>query len=183
MMQLLGEKEPEIMLTSDASGSRGCGGIFRAEVVSILLECYPHNQLNSGEGTDANRSCQCGVGLGMEREAILCHCDNEAVVAVTQFRYSRDDDLMHITNPLHFEAFLGFKVMAMHVHGAHNIILADELSCDNLQSFLSKVPMMETTPTLLPAPILQNLLFNIVTETLRKHSKKPATDQVRYTLF
>ena len=89
---------------------------------------------------------------------------------------------MHVTNPLLFEAVLGFKIMAMHVHGAHNI-LADKLSCDNLQSFLSKVPMMETTPTLVPAPILRNLLFNIVNETLRKHSKRPATDQVRYTLL
>ena len=30
------------------------------------------------------------------------------------------------------------------------------------------------------APYLRNLLFKIVVETLRKHSRRPATDQVRY---
>jgi hypothetical protein len=67
---------------------------------------------------------------------VRCRCDNEAVVAVLNKRTSRDHDLMHLLRCLtFFEAQFSFRMTATHIAGSQNM-LADDLSRDNLSSFL-----------------------------------------------
>ena len=68
----------------------------------------------------------------------MAHCDNAAVVAVINSRYSRDDRLMQrLRCPFFVEARHQFQLTAVHVPGVEND-LADDLSRDNLVSFRVK---------------------------------------------
>ena len=89
---------------------------------------------------------------------VKSYCDNQAVVAVMQSRYSRDNELMHLLCSLFFiEAMYGFQITAVHVPGSHNI-LADDLSHNRLPSFLSKAPTaMDPEPTPIPEGIMDLL--------------------------
>jgi len=42
------------------------------------------------------------VGENMEGGCMQSYCDNQAVVAIIQSRYSRDDELMHLLHCLFF---------------------------------------------------------------------------------
>ena len=131
MMTMLDEQAPGGMVTSDASGSWGCGAfsgsnwfqlqwntnllsksITVKEMVPIIIAAAIWGKLWRGK-------------------LIICHCDNQSVVAVIKARYSRDDELMHLLRTLFFiEATFGFQLEARYLPGVHNE-LADALSRDN----------------------------------------------------
>lgn len=57
---------------------------------------------------------------------------------------------MHLLRCLFFiEAYFQFDLHAVHVSGVHNT-LADDLSRNNLASFLHKAPHMDRQPTAVP---------------------------------
>ena len=82
-------------------------------------------------------------GRSWKGKLIICHCDNQSVVAVINSGYSRDNELMHLLRTLFFfEANSEFHMQASHIPGVYNR-LADALSRDKLSSFLSKAFAME----------------------------------------
>ena len=96
-------------------------------------------------------------GRSWKGKLIICHCNNQLVVAVINSKYSRDDELMHLLCTLFFfEAIFEFHMQASHISGVHNR-LADALSPDKLSSFLSKAYAMEQSPSPIPVKLLQLL--------------------------
>ena len=96
-------------------------------------------------------------GRSWKGKLIICHCDNQSVVAVINSRYSRDDELMQLLHTLFFfEAIFEFHMEASHIHisRAHNR-LADALSRDKFSSFLPKAWVMEQSPSPIPAKLLE----------------------------
>ena len=95
--------------------------------------------------------------------------DKLAVVHILNSTYSKDSHLMHLVHILMFlTAHFDFWFVAKHVEGNANS-LVDDLSCDNLPYFFSKVPKAEyNKPPQVPPSLLDLLGCNhhIWTSTL-----------------
>ena len=96
-------------------------------------------------------------GQKWTRRRVLCYCDNTAVVAVMWSRYSKEPGLMHMLQCIFFmEAHFACMQSATHVPGAMNT-RADELSCNRLSSFLSKVKSASRCPSHIPQQLIELL--------------------------
>ena len=90
---------------------------------------------------------------------MLCHSDNQAVVAVIRSRTSKVHDIMHLLRCLSFmEAQCEFFLSAKYIPGSCNE-LADDLSRNRLSSFLQKASNMSLKPTTIPQPLRDLLLI------------------------
>ena len=149
---------PCLHMTSDASGSWGCGAwhghswfqlqwdgrsghlpIMLKELLPIVLACS-------------------AWGPKWGSRQVICHCDNQAVVACLRSRTSRVSHVMHMLRTLAFiEARYTFSLAPRYIDTKSNH-LADDLSRNRLSSFLSKVPQADPRATPLPLPLLDLLL-------------------------
>lgn len=149
---------PALEMTSDASGSWGCGAwhhnswfqlcwdkrvqplsIAEKELIPIILAC----------ATWGNTWHDCQV---------TCHCDNQVIVACLRSRTSKQKGIMHLLRCLvYIEATYGFHLTAVYIDTKANF-LADDLSRNNLSSFLSKAPQMDQYPTQVSHSLLDLLL-------------------------
>ena len=74
-------------------------------------------------------------------QKVLCHCDNQVVVAAIQSRSSAQPQIMHLLRCLFFiEALSNFSLVAEYITSEDNSV-ADALSRDDLHTFLLKVPV------------------------------------------
>ena len=142
----------------DASGSWGCGAWHgshwfqlswdeRLEGLTIMIkELLPIVLAGMIWGRRWVDSC------------VRCLCDNQAVAACLRSRTSRDSHCMHMLRTLAFvEARYRFSLRPEYINTKDNH-LADDLSRDNLASFLLKVPGADTRATPLPTQLLDLLL-------------------------
>ena len=140
---LLPTPPPRLALTSDASGSWGCGAwhgtawfqirwndraqplmIAEKELIPIIVACATWGQSWQGKH-------------------ITCYCDNQVVVACLRSRTSRHMGMMHLIRCLAFvEARLKFTLASTYVTTKANF-LADDLSRNQLPSFHLKAPLMD----------------------------------------
>ena len=145
-------------MASDASGSWGCGAwhqdrwfqiqwdngtlglsIAVKELIPIIVAGVVWGRLWTGH-------------------RIICHCDNQAVIACIRSRTSRHSGIMHLLRSLVFvEAYFQFHFHPQYIN-THANELADDLSRNDAFSFLSKVPQAHRKPTLVPAALLSLLL-------------------------
>ena len=145
---------PRTELTTDASGSWGAGAwhqrswfqikwddraqdfsIAAKELLPIILACYTWGRHWAGH-------------------QVICRCDNQVVVACLRSRTSKDGPLMHLLRCLVFiEARCACYLSPTYIDTKANH-LPDDLSRNNVSSFLSKVPHANPTPT----PICHQLL-------------------------
>jgi hypothetical protein len=157
MMRMLDDQAPGRMLTSDTSGSWGCG-VFQGSQW-FQLQWNP-NLLSKSIAVKEMLPILIAAaiwGKMWKGKLIICYCDNQSVVAVIKARYSRDDELMHLLRSLFFfEACFGFQVQARHVPGVHNGV-ADALSRNKLPLFFLKAHSAEKSPTPIPVELLQLL--------------------------
>ena len=99
---------------------------------------------------------------------VVCLCDNHAVVACLRSRTSRENHIMHMLRTLAFvEAKHSFALAPQYIDTKANH-LADDLSRDNLPSFLSKVPDANPAATPLPG-LLLTLLLDLTIDWLSPH--------------
>lgn len=149
---------PSVEVTSDASGSWGCGvwhqnswfqvqwdprsqglSIAQKELIPIILACATWDHAWHGR-------------------QVRCHCDNQVVVACLHSRTSKDRGIMHLLRCLVFvEAHHSCYLTSSYIDTKANH-LADDLSRNNLHSFLSKVPWADPRPAPVPLPLLDLLL-------------------------
>ena len=92
------------------------------------------------------------------RMRVICHCDNQVVIACLRSRTSKQDHIMHLLRCLvFFEACYQFSIQPQYINTVHNH-LADDLSRNCLSSFLSKVPQASRHPSTPPPGLLTLLL-------------------------
>lgn len=97
-------------------------------------------------------------GHQWSRKTIVAQCDNLAVVEVLNRGYSREPDIMHLMRCLFFfSAHFHFRVITKHIPGKQNI-LADALSRDRLSLFHSLHPQANSSPAIIPAPLIALLI-------------------------
>ena len=97
-------------------------------------------------------------GCYWQNKAIMCHCDNEAVVCIINSGTSKDPKVMSLLRCLFFFA-AKHKLMlfAAHIPGSSNV-LADALSRNKVAYFLNATPQAPPSPTPIPQELLDLLL-------------------------
>ena len=164
-----------IEMASDASGAWGCGAwhgrqwfqlqwdhrsihlsIVVKELLPILLACAIWGRAWQG--------CR-----------VICHCDNQAVVAGLRSRTIREKHCMHMLRTLAFiEAHTSFYLCPQYINTKVNL-LADSLSRGNLISFLSQVPNADPHAAAIPIPLV-NLLLDPTLDWTSPHWRQQFRD-------
>ena len=137
LLQSLGELVPTTTLTSDASGTWGCGAYWESKWFQLAW--------SDTVGVSSNIAVKELIPIVMAAamwgkqwrgQVVNCRCDNMAVVAVIKSRASKESEIMHLLRCVAFiEARWEFTLVATHLAGRENT-LADDLSRDRQQSFL-----------------------------------------------
>ena len=161
LMSVAGDQSPEVTLTSDASGSWGCGayweeGWFQLEWVHTVCPATLNFAIKEMIPIVLASAVWGRMWAG---KVVCCQCDNSAVVAVLNHRTSKDGDLMHLLRCLtFFEAAFSMRATATHIAGSENV-LADDLSRDRLSSFLQAVGHQAVSKrSVLPQPLLDMVI-------------------------
>lgn len=145
-------------MASDASGSWGCGAWHDHQWFQLQWDHRSaHLTITVKELLPIVLACAVwGRAWGSHR--VVCHCDNQAVVACLRSRTSRECHMMHMLRTLAFiEAQFSFSLYPVYIDTKANH-LADDLSRDYLSSFLHKVPHANPTATLPPSQLVDLLL-------------------------
>lgn len=146
-------------LTSDASGSWGCGAYCSSGEWMQLK--WPGSW--SGIHITVKELlpivvCVAIWGQQWRGLTVRCRCDNAAVVAIVNSSRSRDERVMHLMRSLFFfQACFNVTLRGEHIPGVDNGA-ADALSRDDHMSFLSQVPSAQRAPTQIPEVLLQALV-------------------------
>ena len=149
---------PDVVLTSDASGSWGCGAYSGASWFQLRWEegCLGHN-ITVKELIPIVIACAVW-GRRWEHQSVLARCDNMAVVCDINSGYCREPEVMFLLRCLHFfTAEFDINLKAVHLPGVHNA-LADDLSRNRLSSFQEQCPQADVVPVAIPQQLCQLLL-------------------------
>ena len=108
--------------------------------------------------TDYCSSGSLGPPLG--DSVVLCHCDNEGVVAALKGGYCKDPTLAHMLRYLFFlEAKFDLSLSAVHVPGIENGA-ADSISRNKLHVFFDLVPQAHREPCSVPRELIRRLVID-----------------------
>ena len=142
---------------SDASGSWGAGAWHGRSWFQVQWE--PQAQpLPIAEKEFIPILACVAWGSAWEGRSVVCHCDNQVVIACMKSHASRTKGLMHLLRCLAFtEANINCHLSLVYMDTRANH-LADNLSCNLAYSFLSKVPEVDPGPTPISLPLLDLLL-------------------------
>ena len=150
---------PHNEIWSDASGSWGAGAFWGSEWFQLqwappLLDL----QIAIKELIPILLACALW-GNHWQGTTVRANCDNEAVVAVINSGYSREQLMSHLLRCIFFfSAKYDFLVTAAHIPGRLNT-LADAISRDNAASFLSLYPQANRQATPIPPEFISKLLL------------------------
>jgi hypothetical protein len=141
---------PSAIVTSDASGSWGCGAYAGAEWFMLkwagpILES--HITVKELVPIVISAAIWGGAWQG---KTVRFQCDNTAVVSIINHGSSNNKEAMHLARCLAFVAGkFDVHMEAVHIRGVNNI-LADSLSRDNHPLFQSLYPQASSTATPVP---------------------------------
>ena len=145
---------PQLEVTSDASGSWGCGAWCRTSSLQIQWGSQS-KPLTITEKELVPIIMPCDTwGKTWQGRRVLCHCYNQIVVACMWSRTSKESGLMHLLRCLVFvEAQNQCYLHPVYIDTRSNH-LADDLFRNNASSFLSN--LLDASPH--PSPVSQPLL-------------------------
>lgn len=149
---------PVVECTTDASGLWGCGAWHGTSWFQVAWD-YRANELSIAGKELVPIILACAAwGMAWQACRVRCRCDNQVVVAALTSRSSKDQGVMHLLRCLVFvEARIGCHLFGEYIE-TYNNDLADDLSRNNLVSFLSKVPSADKQPTPISLQLLDLLL-------------------------
>ena len=146
-------------ITSDASGSWGCGA-YSSSGEWFQFE-WPASWLDRHITIKELLPIVIAVatwGTQWKGSSVRCRCDNAAVVAIINSGTSKDERAMHLMRCMFFFlAKFRMTLFGEHIPGKHNQA-ADALSRNDHLSFLSQVPMASPQPSRIRHELLQALV-------------------------
>ncbi len=151
----------EVIVTSDASGSWGCGAFVSSGEWFQFQWPEPWSAVN----ITSKELLPIVMGTALWRKhwqgkAVKFRCDNAAVVAIVRSGTSKDELAAQLMRCLFlFEARFDLKLRAVHLPGRDNGA-ADALSCNDHMSFLSQVPSAHQAPTDIPHGLMKALVLD-----------------------
>ena len=149
-------------VTSDASGSWGCGAYNNSGAWFQFSwpESWAQIHITTKELLPIVVACAVW-GQSWQGKTVCCWCDNAAVVAIIRSGSAKDPITMHLMRCLFFfTAAYNLVLEPRHVPGRENTA-ADYLSRDALSSFLQIVPHAQELPTELPEVLMQALVHQM----------------------
>ena len=148
MMSSLGRCTPTVVLTSDASGTWGCGA-FTSSGQWLQREwrgVWEDAHITAKELLPIVLACALW-GRQWQGSTVKCFCDNAAVVAIIRSGWSKHELSMHLMRALSmYMAKYRIWLVAEHLPGEKNLA-ADALSRGNLPLFFEQVPRAEKKPS------------------------------------
>ena len=149
---------PLIHMASDASGHWGCGAFTGGRWFQVQWDDRTQSLPITVKELLPILLAGALWGHSWSNHRVVCHCDNQAVVACLLSRTSRHRGLMHLLRNLVFiEAHHSFVLVPRYIDRYSNH-LADDLSRDRVSSFLSKVPQASPHPVPVPQDLISLLL-------------------------
>lgn len=151
--------KPQVILTSDASGTWGCGAFcgdqwFMLPWVARMLDTHITVKELAPIVVAATI-----WGKDWRGKTVLAQCDNTAVVAIVNSGASRNPEAMQLRRCLAFlEAKREFAMWATHIQGARNQA-ADALSRNKLTAFRVWCPQARQEESSIPPELLDSLLL------------------------
>ena len=159
MLTSLYSRPHTVSITSDASGSWGCGAFSSANQwyqLPLPVE-WANVHITVKELLPVVISCALW-GHRWAGESVLAYTDNAAVVAIVNSGRSKDKLAMHLMRCLFFFMARGeYTLKATHIAGKSNVA-ADALSRNRLPLFRLQVPTAEEHPTPIPPPLVEMLV-------------------------
>ena len=138
-----------VTVTSDASGSWGCGAWSDKSWFQWQWPPEAQELHISFKELFAGLLACVAWGARWKGRKVRWQCDNQAAVHAARSRTCRDQAMMHLIRGLvFFEARFSFELVATYLPGRENS-LADDLSRDRLSVFLSKVQGHDPAPAFL----------------------------------
>ena len=137
----------QVHLFTDASGSWGCAAWHGDTWFQV--EWDPHSRsLSIAEKELIPIILACQVwGTSWSGCRVICHCDNQEVVADMRSRSAKHKGMMHLLRCMVFaEARLQCSLVPTYIETKANH-LADDLSRNDISSFLFKVPSAKKHPS------------------------------------
>ncbi len=158
MMRPSRRRDPDVVLTSDASGSWGCGAYSQAAWFQYQWSAATTEYHITAKELLPIVIAAAIWGKAWAGKSILCRCDNEAVVYIINSGTSKDPTVMGLMRCLYFIcAKFNLLISAVHLAGIANS-LADALSRNKLPIFLLNHPQANQAPSPIPAPLLDILI-------------------------
>ena len=151
---------PATEMWSDASGGWGCGAWWESKWFQVAWCEWPGFAGNSIAAKELLPIIVAVALWGPQwvGSSVLCHCDNEGVVAVIRGGYCKDPSLAHMLRCLFFlEAKFDVVLTAVHVPGVRNGV-ADSISRNNLHTFFNLHPQAHQQPCPVPRELIQHLV-------------------------
>lgn len=151
--------KPTVVLTSDASGSWGCGAY--TSMGGWFQLKFPDSWLDVHITVKELLPIVLAIALWghlWKGVTVSCKCDNMAVVAIVNSGRSKMDKAMHLMRCLSF--FLAqwdVTLVCQHIPGVENNA-ADALSRDSLSLFQQLVPEAAKDATPIPEGLIQCLV-------------------------
>ena len=151
---------PPPTVTSDASGSWGCGALVEGGSLWFQFQ-WPASWREVNIATKELFPIVLAAALWGPRwrgQRVLFRTDNQAVVSALASYSAKDPPLVHLLRSLFFiEAHFDIEHSVVHVPGESNGA-ADALSRDKMVSFFSLLPQASPHPTSIPQPLGDLLL-------------------------
>ena len=160
MMATVTRATPDVTLTSDASGSWGCGAFtgddwFQLQWVGPISNCH----ITTKELVPIVLAAALW-GPAWKGQTIHARCDNTAVVSLINSGSGKTQEAMHLMRCLAFiSAKFEFFTFASHIRGVDNT-LADALSRNNRQLFHSLHPQAKKEAAPIPMEWLDLLIVD-----------------------
>ena len=149
----------ECVLTSDASGSWGCGAYCDSNWFQFQWPSQAPSNIATKELIPILFAAAIW-GSAWTSACVTFRCDNAAVVAVINKGSCKDPELMHLMRCLSFyAAYYNFSFQAVHIAGVKNIA-ADALSRGDLQKFFISLPQASPSPAAVPPAIVDMALLS-----------------------
>lgn len=147
-------------ITSDASGSWGCGAFASSG------EWFQFQWPDSWKGLDITVKELLPIVLAVamwghmwEEQSVQCLCDNAAVVAIIKSGSSKCEHVMHLMRSLFFfTATHNISLVPEYIPGVENTG-ADALSRNDHHSFLSQTPNVNQSSFPIPQALIKALVL------------------------
>ena len=146
---------PDVQIQTDASGSWGCGALFRNHWFQLKWSAeWKRLNIMAKELVPIVLSCAIWGPL-LPKMSLEFKCDNSSLVVAINKGSSKEPMVMHLLRCLwFFSAFFEINISASHVQGVFNTA-ADMLSRNRAAQFLRSHPTASTRPMEIPTPLLQ----------------------------
>ena len=151
--------QPDIVFSSDASGSWGWGAAWNERWIQLEWDgSWDQQCIVAKELLPIALACAIW-GEWWQHRQVLVRCDNMAVVNIMASQTSKDTIMMHLLRCMHFFCALhDITIRAEHIPGRNNSV-ADAISCNNLQVLFQEEPKLSKVPDSVP-PALRQLLVD-----------------------